>query len=221
MHITYHGCSSGCSGALTRRPGVFGSSIVSGSGGFAVPSTLRLLAFAKRAVIASRLGMFLYPLGKLGFFTSGSFASFVSFSVSSFAVSSLSFSSPSSVSGSPLSPTGVTDVLWGGDVERAAGDVERVLGAFTATESAVVPCDDIDACEPVRSSAAARRGREAEEADVVFAFRLMRAASWLSDGMRAPAAGRSGLGTSMGASVVGADIVEVVVESSVTAAHCQ
>lgn len=161
-------------------------------------------------MIASKLGIFLYPLGKLGFFTSLSFDSFSRPSVSSF-----NFSSFSSVSGSPLSPTGVTDVLWGGDVESAAGDVDRVLGAFTAVESAAdVAVEDSDAPEPVRRSAAARRGREAEEADVAFALRLIRAANWFNDGMRAPGAGRSGLGTAMGASVVDVDIVELVVELS-------
>ena len=106
----------------------------------------------------------------------------------------------------------------GGDVESAAGDVDLVLGTFTAVESAAdVALDARETCEPVRKSAAARRGREAEDEEVLFALRLMRAASWFSDGMRGPAAGRSGLGTSMtGASVdvEDVDIVELVVELS-------
>ena len=40
-------------------PGVFGSSIVSASGGFAVPSTLSVRALARRAVMSSSVGMFL------------------------------------------------------------------------------------------------------------------------------------------------------------------
>lgn len=105
------------------------------------------------------------------------------------------------------------DVLWGGDAESAAGDVDLVLGAFTTIESAAdVALDASETCEPVRRRAAARRGREAEDADVLFVLRLMRAASWFNDGMRAPAAGRSGLGTSMGASAEDVDIVELVVE---------
>lgn len=40
-------------------PGVLGSSMVSASGGLAVPSILRVFAFARRAVMASREGMFL------------------------------------------------------------------------------------------------------------------------------------------------------------------
>jgi hypothetical protein len=72
----------------------------------------------------------------------------------------------------------VAVVLWGGDVESAAGDVDLVLGALTAMESATeVAFEDSDACEPVRRSEAARRGREADEEDVVLGFRLMRAAS--------------------------------------------
>ena len=132
--------------------------------------------------------------------------------LSFFSVSSLSFSSFSAVSGSPRSPTGVTDVLWGGDVESAAGDVDLVLGALTAVESAAdVAFEASDACDPVRSSEAARRGREADDEDVELGLRLMRAASWFNDGIRAPGAGRSGLGASTATSVVGADMVELVV----------
>lgn len=128
---THQECSNGCSGRLTIRPGVFGSSIVSGSGGLAEPSMLNDRAFARRAVMASRLGMFLYPAGYRFFSLSLSSLSFSVVSVSWF-----SFSSFSVVRGSPLSPTGVVLMLWGGDVDRPAGDVERVLGGFTAIESA-------------------------------------------------------------------------------------
>ena len=48
-------------------------------------------------------------------------------------------------------------------------------------------------------------------------FRLMRAASWFSDGMRAPGAGRSGLGTSIWASLVADMVVLVVVRDELTA----
>jgi hypothetical protein len=58
-HITHQEYCKGCSGGLIFTPGVSGSSMTSGSGGFAVPSTLRDFALAKRAVMASRLGIFL------------------------------------------------------------------------------------------------------------------------------------------------------------------
>ena len=48
----------------------------------------------------------------------------------------------------------------------------------------------LEVCELVRSRAAARRGRLAAVAGV-GASSLMRAASWLREGMRVPAAGRS------------------------------
>ena len=48
---------------MILSPWVLGSSIVSASGGFADPSMDSVLAFAKRAMIASSDGMFLYPLG--------------------------------------------------------------------------------------------------------------------------------------------------------------
>ena len=118
----------------------------------------------------------------------------------------------------------MTDVLLGGDVESAAGDVDLVLGTFTAVESAAdVAFDAKDTCEPVRKRAAARRGREAEDEELLFALRLMRAASWFSDGMRAPVVGRSGLGTSTtGASVdvEDVDIIELVVELDEFTASC-
>jgi hypothetical protein len=65
---TYQANCRGCSGALIDTPGDFGSSIISGSGGLGEPSTLNDIArcFAIRAVIASRLGMFLYPIFLFG-----------------------------------------------------------------------------------------------------------------------------------------------------------
>ena len=52
-------------------------------------------------------------------------------------------------------------------------------------------------CEDVLRSAAARRGRAAADAGLEPAFRLIRAASWLSEGMRVPEEGRSGFGASI------------------------
>lgn len=126
-------------------------------------------AFARRAVIASRLGMFLYPT--LVAFFSGAGISW--FSLSSF----------SEVSDSPPATSPASDC--GGEVESADGDVERVDGAFTAIESFVA----MDALEFVRSANAASRGRGAEVV-VLFAgvplvaLILIRAASWFSDGRR-------------------------------------
>lgn len=79
------------------------------------------------------------------------------------------------------------------------GDVERVEGAFTAIES-LVEIVDKDACEPVRRIEAARRGRAGgliADAVVLAELRLIRAASWLSEGGRRAAAGRSGFGACM------------------------
>lgn len=197
-----------------RRPGVLGSSMVSASGGLAVPSTLSERALARRAVMASRLGMFLYPLGILpSFFWS---------------VSLLSRSSRSDVSCSPWPASlwpGVVARLPGGDVARLAGEAERDPGGFTATESEVDAAAELDTepCELVRRRAAARRGREAADAGLVFALRLMRAASWFSEGMREPVEGLSGLGASSGSEgcAAGVDIVAVEedVEDSVCS-HC-
>lgn len=161
--------------------------MVSASGGFEVPSTLSVLAFAvRRLVIASRLGMFLYPTGYL-FFFAGSPAFTVPPSSVFFSSASSSFSLSSSsrfsvVSNSPFSLAGgVADELWGGDIESAVGEVEREFGACTAVESARdVAAEVIDACEPVRSSVAARRGRIEEEDEGALVFKLMRAASWFS-----------------------------------------
>lgn len=84
-------------------------------------------------------------------------------------------------------------------VAVSAGDAERVDGALTTTES-LVQVVDRDVCEPVRRKEAARRGRAGElVADTVglAELRLMRAASWLSEGGRRAAAGRSGFGACM------------------------
>lgn len=63
----------------------------------------------------------------------------------------------------------------------------------------------------MRSRAAARRGRVADDDEVLLGFRLMRAASWFNDGMRAPDDGLSGLDCSMvaGATSLVVDIVDV------------
>lgn len=67
-------------------------------------------------------------------------------------------------------------------MEREEGESERVEdGAFAAVESLVAN----DVVDPVRSEGwkAARRGRGAEVVWVVVeALRLIRAASWFSDG---------------------------------------
>jgi hypothetical protein len=55
-------------------------------------------------------------------------------------------------------------VELGGEVESAAGDVERVTGALTATESARDVAVEREVWEPVRRREAARRGR--------FAYKL-------------------------------------------------
>ena len=83
-------------------------------------------------------------------------------------------------------------MLWGGETERVLGDSERDVGALTAMESVVEGAVDegVELWELVRRSEAARRGRLPAVAGV-GAFRLMRAASWLRDGMRVPAEGLS------------------------------
>lgn len=68
-----------------------------------------------------------------------------------------------------------------------------MLGTLTAVESALdAALDASETDDPVRKSDAARRGRDAEDAEVDVGFKLIRAASWLRDGMRVPAAGLSG-----------------------------
>ena len=146
-------------------------------------------------MIASREGMFLYPTGIFCFFDC------TVPSVVASAVSSLSFSSFSLVSFSPEPASlgaGVLEVLPGGEVDNVAGDSERDPGGLTVTESVVdAAVDESDDCEDVLRSAAARRGRAAADAGLEPAFRLIRAASWLSDGMRVPEEGRSGFGASI------------------------
>jgi hypothetical protein len=153
---THHKCCNGCSGGLVINPGVCGSSMGSASGGTAVPSTLRVRVRAYRAVMASSVGIFLNTLAFLG-------------CLSSPAVSCASFSTFSTVRGSPgpmvtvaegrASPLTEPLVELGGEVDSAAGDVERVMGALTATESAKDVVVESEVWEPVRRKEAARRGR--------------------------------------------------------------
>ena len=77
-------------------------------------------------------------------------------------------------------------------MERALGDSEREVGALTRIESAVDGAaeEGVELWELVRRREAARRGRFPAVAGV-GAFRLIRAASWLRDGMRVPAEGLS------------------------------
>ena len=193
--MTYQENSSGCSGAFICTPGVFGSSTISGSGGIADPSILRCIArcFARRAVMASRLGMFLYPT----FFFGASTGTAIFTVPSAEAVSSFNFSNFSVVRGSPPSTNGVPPVvaLLCCEALLIAGDADLVLGAFTAIESAVEATVLRLAFEPVRSANAANRGRGAEElfgcrtGGVPPALLVIRAASWLSEGRRAPPLG--------------------------------
>jgi len=76
-------------------------------------------------------------------------------------------------------------VEFGGEVESAAGEVERVIGALTATESASDVAVETDVWEPVRRREAARRGRWTDELVEGGVLAPMRAASWLRDGRRA------------------------------------
>jgi hypothetical protein len=88
-------------------------------------------------------------------------------------------------------------VEFGGEVERAAGEVDRVTGALTATESAMDVVVESDVDEPVRRREAARRGRVVEAWDGGGVLAPMRAASWLSEGRRPPEeGGRSTFGSS-------------------------
>ena len=84
-----------------------------------------------------------------------------------------------------------------------------LLGTFTAVESALdAVLDIIEAAEPVRRRDAANRGRDAVDAAEDVGLRLMRAASWLRDGMRAPGGGLSGFGASGAGGASAADIVQ-------------
>ena len=187
-----------------------------------------VLAFARRAVIASSDGMFLYPIGIfcLGLSSFAGAGADVAPSAASAAagagagaaltagasVSWLSRSTLSSVSGSPGSPCGVLPFECGAETESAAGDAERDVGGFTATESLVDAAADeaVEFCELVRSSDAASRGRLPAVAGL-GPFRLMRAASWFSDGIRVEL-GRSDLaGASWAVVVAGGGGVDIVV----------
>jgi len=157
----YQGNCKGCSGAFIGTPGVFGSSIISGSGGIADPSILNWLAltFARRPAMASKLGIFLYPT----FFFGGSGT--IGLSTVSEPVSSLSFSNFSVVNGSPPSITFVLAVaLLCMEALLAAGETDRVLGGLTAVESAAEAAVLTLVVDPgpVRRANAARRGRGVE-----------------------------------------------------------
>ena len=83
-----------------------------------------------------------------------------------------------------------------------------LLGTLTAVESALdAVLDIIEAAEPVRRRDAANRGRDAVDAAEDVGLRLIRAASWLRDGMRAPGGGLSGFGASGAGGASAADIV--------------
>lgn len=150
-------------------PGVLGSSINSGSGGVAVPSILRDIArcFCILAVIASRLGIFLYPILFLG--CSGNGRGTLTVPSEDTPFSSFRASSFSLVSGSPPSGAGVAlvVVVWlCCEVALNAGDVDRVLGGFTVMESAMEAVVLTLAVDPVRREEATSLGRDA---DVVLA----------------------------------------------------
>ena len=104
-------------------------------------------------------------------------------------------------------------MLCGGDTDSCAGDAERELGGFTATESAVDAAvdEEFEAAELVRRREAARRGRLPAVAGV-GAFRLMRAASWFREGMRVPAEGRlsSDLAGASWVVAAGGGVVDIV-----------
>jgi hypothetical protein len=117
-----------------------------------------------------------------------------------------------------------------GGVVALDGDVDRVDGALTAMESAVEAVVDNEVVDtdpiPVRRAEAARRGRLVADvvavlADVVsfalceLAFMLILAASWFSDGIRAPSGGRNGRGceASTGPVAAGGGVVVIVVRN--------
>ena len=103
-------------------------------------------------------------------------------------------------SGASSGIEGVVDLGVLTELAVRAGDAERVDGTLTSMESFVAAVDS-DVCEPVRRSEAARRGRagedEATDGALLELVRLIRAASWLSDGGRKLAGVRSGLGACM------------------------
>lgn len=117
--------------------------------------------------------------------------------------SSLRFSwvNGSETSGASSGTDGVVD--FGGVAAVVAvsdGDAQRVEATLTAIESFVDAVVDSEVCDPVRRSDAARRGRAGDDVEVVLLLRLIRAASWFSDGGR-PAGDddRSGFGACMDA----------------------
>ena len=114
---THQQCCNGCLASFVITPGVCGFSIGSSSGGTAVPSTLRV-----RAVMASMDGMFLKPL-----------TLFTGLSITM--VSCASLSTFSAVSGSPGPAVVIASPLTEPLVEIRR-EVERVMGALMATESA-------------------------------------------------------------------------------------
>lgn len=176
--------SRGCSGAFTLRPGVFGSSMVSGSGGLALPSTLNWRERAILAAIVSRFGIFLYPT--LVFFTVtvgvGSCVALSSFSSFSAVIRSSPGSKDSSVTDPGFDP--VAEAV-------EPGEAGRVDDALTAMESLVATVDT-EVVDPVRNRDAASRGRFAAltfvEADAPL-LRFILAASWLREGKRPEPAG--------------------------------
>ena len=140
--------------------------------------------------------MFLYPLTFFGGLSP---------------VSCVSFSTLSKVSGSPTSPLTEPAVELGGEMERAPGEVERVMGGLTAVESAVEVVVEREVVEPVRRREAARRGLlltgEMEEDELA----PMRAASWFREGRRPPDGARSDLETVVVAAGGGAAAIAVCV----------
>ena len=127
--------------------------------------------------MASRLGIFLYPTGTF-------------LEVSTVAISWLCFSSLSAVSESPSvvpSLDGVVDRGLDCAIESDDGDVDRVLGGFTAIESAADATVESDVDEAVRRTEATRRGRGALgglTCGPSLLFKLIRAASAFRDGKR-------------------------------------
>ena len=130
--------------------------------------------------MASRLGIFLYPTGTF-------------LEVSTVAISWLCFSSLSAVSESPSvvpSLDGVVDRGLDCAIESDDGDVDRVLGGFTAIESAADATVESDVDEAVRRTEATRRGRgalggfKALMCGPSLLFKLIRAARAFRDGKR-------------------------------------
>jgi hypothetical protein len=202
---------------LILIPGVFGCSIISGSGGCAVPSTESVLAFASLAVIASNDGMFLYPRIFFSVVTGPPTALALSSSCTFSVVNaSPGMEAPAAIAAAAAADPAGVGVPEGGAPN--AGDSERGVGALAATESPALATVAREAEELVRRRAAAKRGR-ATGATPEEGAALMRAASWFREGIR-ELLGRSGLDGASGlgvASVVDVDIVEEVVSEEVVA----